>query len=605
MNKSEEHWRDKQITRYIHRMFWRTMTRRKLYFMLSAPLHVPYFILMNVFIPLNVAFGIQAIVNKDVGTVGHHVIQILVLATLATALTFIATWAYNRNGVRSAGQLQREVFANYLSKDYDFFANNFIGALGAQAGQIREAYVDYERIAEFELPRIITIVGAGLAVIAYHSLPLAGITLLCMLAILGFVVGMGRYRLTYRREVSMASSEVVAAGGDALSHGTTVKSFAGEANEAQRLDKAVNRWERAQLKSWDFFAPTNSIRNMLLAVTMGVLLLVSAHLYKNGAISIAIVALVQLYVIRLIAITIDISDLVKTYEQIMSRAYQPVATMLVPNNVNDPARPKRLPKGQNLTLALENVTYHYHEAASGQVAVDDFSLTIKPGERVGLVGYSGSGKTTLTKLIMRFMDTTSGVIRLGDIDIRNLPQKELRAHISYVPQEPLLFHRSIHDNIAYARPDASDEEVAKAAKAAYVDEFVEALPNHYQTLVGERGIKLSGGQRQRVAIARAILKDAPILVLDEATSALDSRSEKLIQEALWRLMKGRTALVIAHRLSTIQRMDRIVVMDKGRIVQVGTHEELLKQKKGVYAGLWAHQSGGYIGTPDKSQATAE
>lgn len=598
MNKSDEHWRDKQITRYIHRIFWRAMTRRKRYFLLSAPLHVPYFVLLNVFVPLNVAYGIQAIVNKDIGAVEHYVIQILLLSVAAAILTFVATWAYNRNGVRSAGQLQREVFANYLSKDHDFFANNFIGSLGAQAGQIREAYIDYERIAEFELPRIITIVSAGLAVIGYHSLPLAGITLLCMLVLMGFVVGMGRYRLKYRREVSMASNEVVGVVGDALSHGATVKSFAGEAYEARNLKKAVKEWEQAQLKSWDFFAPTNMTRNLLLAVTMCILLLVSAHLYKNGVISIAIVALVQLYVIRLIAITIDIAALIKSYEQIMSRAYQAAATMLVPGRVSDPAVPRHLPGGRKQTLTLQNVAYHYDESGAGQFAVDGFSLKIKPGERVGLVGYSGSGKTTLTKLIMRFMDTTSGTIRLGDIDIRDLTQSELRTHISYVPQEPLLFHRSIRDNIAYARPDASDKDVSKAAQAAYVDEFVDTLPSRYQTLVGERGIKLSGGQRQRVAIARAILKDAPILVLDEATSALDSRSEKLIQEALWRLMKGRTALVIAHRLSTIQRMDKIVVMDKGRIVQVGTHEELLKQKQGEYAELWAHQSGGYIGTPD-------
>jgi ATP-binding cassette subfamily B protein len=170
-----------------------------------------------------------------------------------------------------------------------------------------------------------------------------------------------------------------------------------------------------------------------------------------------------------------------------------------------------------------------------------------------------------------------------------------------VPQEPLLFHRSILDNIAYGSPRASHAAVLRAAKAAYVDEFVGQLPKGYDTLVGERGVKLSGGQRQRVAIARALLKDAPILVLDEATSALDSRSEQLIQKALWKLMKDRTALVIAHRLSTIQRMDRIAVMDKGTIVQLGTHEQLLKDKKGIYAKLWAHQSGGYVGVAAPGQ----
>jgi ATP-binding cassette, subfamily B, bacterial len=213
------------------------------------------------------------------------------------------------------------------------------------------------------------------------------------------------------------------------------------------------------------------------------------------------------------------------------------------------------------------------------------------------VGYSGSGKTTLTKLLLRFMDTTDGSITIGGIDVRDASQHDLRSHIAYVPQEPLLFHRSIAENIAYGRPSASKKQIEAAAQTAYVDEFVRDLPGGYQTLVGERGVKLSGGQRQRVAIARALLRDAPILVLDEATSALDSRSEKLIQQALWHLMKDRTALVVAHRLSTIQRMDRIVVMDKGRIVQIGSHDELLKQKRGIYAELWAHQSGGYVGVP--------
>jgi ATP-binding cassette subfamily B protein len=193
------------------------------------------------------------------------------------------------------------------------------------------------------------------------------------------------------------------------------------------------------------------------------------------------------------------------------------------------------------------------------------------------------------------MDVTSGCITINGVDLRDLRQADIRNAIAYVPQEPLLFNRTIEENVGYGDPKAGNRKIREAAKLAYVNEFVEEMPKKYQTIVGERGVKLSGGQRQRVAIARAILKDSPILVLDEATSALDSRSEHLIQEALWNLIDQRTAVVIAHRLSTIQRMDRIVVIDRGEITQVGTHQELLKKKAGIYAQLWNHQSGGYLG----------
>lgn len=227
------------------------------------------------------------------------------------------------------------------------------------------------------------------------------------------------------------------------------------------------------------------------------------------------------------------------------------------------------------------------------VLFENFSLDIKPGQKIGLVGHSGAGKSTIVNLLLRFMNLDGGSIEIDGQNISKATQESLHKSIAFVPQEPLLFHRSLRENIAYGKPEASDDEILEAARKAHALEFIEKLPAGLDTLVGERGVKLSGGQRQRIAIARAILKDAPILVLDEATSALDSESEKLIQASLKDLMKNRTSVVIAHRLSTISKLDRIIVMENGRIVEDGSHDELVKHD-GTYAKLWRHQSGGFI-----------
>ena len=235
----------------------------------------------------------------------------------------------------------------------------------------------------------------------------------------------------------------------------------------------------------------------------------------------------------------------------------------------------------------------------GEPLFDGLDLDIPAGTRIGLVGRSGGGKTTLTRLLLRLMDVDRGRVLIGGQDIARLSQADLRGLIGYVPQDPAMFHRTLRENIAFARPGATDAEIHRAAHAAHVTEFADALPDGFDTMVGERGIKLSGGQRQRVALARAILRDAPILLLDEATSALDSESEVLVQEALWRLMEGRTAIVVAHRLSTVVRMDRLIVLDRGRIVEQGTHAELL-DVDGTYAKLWRHQSGGFLDEESKN-----
>ena len=266
-----------------------------------------------------------------------------------------------------------------------------------------------------------------------------------------------------------------------------------------------------------------------------------------------------------------------------------------PDIVDLPGAPDMVvPRGR---VEFRDLRFAYR---GGAPLFEGLDLRIEPGEHVGLVGPSGSGKTTLTKLMLRYADRDGGLIEIDGQDIACVTQHSLRGHIAYVPQDPQMLHRTIAQNICYGMEGgdahAVDMDLVRAVgRAAYVDEFVERLPDGYETVVGERGMKLSGGQRQRVAIAQAMAKGAKVLVLDEATSALDSESESLVQEALWHLMEGTTALVVAHRLATIARLDRIVVLDRGRVVEQGTHAELLAAgRKGVYGRLWAHQSGGFM-----------
>ena len=249
------------------------------------------------------------------------------------------------------------------------------------------------------------------------------------------------------------------------------------------------------------------------------------------------------------------------------------------------AQPMRIGAGE---IRFEDVTFHYGGHATP--LYEDFSVTIGAGEKIGLVGHSGSGKTTFVKLIQRLYDVNKGRILIDGQDIAHVTQSSLRAEIAIVQQEPILFHRSLAENIAYARPGASQGEIIAAAKLANAHDFIERMPKGYQTLVGERGVKLSGGERQRVALARAFLADAPVLILDEATSSLDSESEALIQEAMERLMVGRTAIVIAHRLSTVRSMDRLLVFENGTIAEEGTHEVLVKREAGIYRRLFERQA---------------
>ncbi|MEO6761791.1 MAG: ABC transporter ATP-binding protein [Candidatus Saccharimonadales bacterium] len=588
--------RDREAARYTHRLFWRATFVDGVDFIIWALTRPLALLIYNVLIPFEVAYGLQSIITRHFNEVNHFGIMILLLGIAYCVLWTIGGVVICRNGRIGSEFIQREVFVNYLEKDYEFFNNTFLGALGSQATRLREAYNSYCTILMNGITKQIVVVVTSIAIIAYQSPVLALVTLVSMTAIMSFTIASSKWRLKYRRLLSEASSETAGIIGDALGNGVTVKSFAAEGYEIKHLDSSLKTLTKMQYWSWMSSIPADVGRMLLAAVATLVLLLMTAKLYQHHSISIALVVLVQLYVIKLVMATQDIADLIKQYEAVMSSAHQAVKTMLLKPTLIDRATTRKFPKRARFNIALDNISYRYEDAPKTVFAVKDFSLNIVQGEKVGLVGYSGSGKTTLTKLLLRFSDVVDGSIKIDGIDIRDMAQKDLRAHIAYVPQEPLLFHRSIAENIAYGKPDSSSQAIREAGEAAYIREFVDELSKGYDTFVGEKGVKLSGGQRQRVAIARALLKDAPILVLDEATSALDSRSEQFIQKALWKLMEGRTAIVIAHRLSTIQHMDRIIVMDKGRIMEVGAHKELLERDNGIYAKLWEHQSGGYIVT---------
>lgn len=591
--------RDKYVTRQIHKLFWEANFQRKGFLAVSYVARIIASTLLNAIAPLLAALGVQAIFEGNQAAVYNYALLIIGLSITYSVLSLIGSIAVSKNAIAGTLYLTNKVFANFLNKDYEFYANRFSGALGEQMTRLRSTYNDYGEMVTGIIPSNIATIFGSLIVVGFYSLELALVTFFAMALIIISSLAVSQHRQRFRREVSAANNVIAGQIGDALTHGSTVKSFASDQMEIERLQKPQQVWGERQYRAWLSFEQFNATRALLTALAVAALLVVSFWLYTDEKISAAIVVLIQVYVIRLVMQTVMLGDLVKRFEQTMTSAYDAIETMLVMPTVCDPKKPKKLPK-KPLDITLDEVSFHYSEAKKDNDALLDLQLTVKPGEKVGLVGHSGSGKTTLTKLLLRFMDVTGGAIRISGVDVRDLRQHDLRNLISYVPQEPLLFHRSILENIRYGRPEATDAEVKKAAKRAYLDEFVGELPKGYETLVGERGVKLSGGQRQRVAIARALLKDSPILVLDEATSALDSKSEKYIQDALWKLMKGRTAIVIAHRLSTIQHMDKIVVLDKGKIVQIGTHDELRK-KPGIYADLWAHQSGGYIGAPTNEE----
>ncbi|MFM0337819.1 ABC transporter ATP-binding protein [Paraburkholderia fungorum] len=437
------------------------------------------------------------------------------------------------------------------------------------------------------LPSLVMLVGATVllgwrwpmmgAVVGIGSLLYIAVTVAMSL---GFVAPAARLANAWDTRMGGALADAVSCNG-------VVKAFGAEAREEALLARVIGKWRHRTRRTWTRGTINGGVQGGMLVTIQAAILGTALLLWARGEASVGDItfALTMFFMLQgyLREVGMHIRNLqrsVNDMEELVSLESQPLGIEDRPG-----AGPMAIGKGE---IRFEHVTFHY--GANATPLYENFSVRIAPGERVGLVGHSGSGKTTFIKLIQRLYDISEGRITIDGQDIARVQQASLRSQIAIVQQEPVLFHRSLAENIAYARPGASRAEIERAARLASAHDFITALPNGYDTLVGERGVKLSGGERQRVAIARAFLADAPILILDEATSSLDSESEVLIQQAMERLMTGRTTLVVAHRLSTVRALDRLLVLDKGKVIEEGSHAALIKLENGLYRRLFERQA---------------
>ncbi len=561
--------------------------------LLGSMLMAPAWILQNVLAPFFVAKALGQLAG------GHGVhADIIWYAAISYGvgwiLYFFGDYVFSApRAAKVIAEMYNRCFQHILSQDYDFFSNNFSGALVTQVNRFVKGFEMLDGIFFIDIlgPYLGVLISIGIMIwfSPVIGLVIGAIWLLSMILV-GYLV---TQRMPTRRKAVAKESQQTGELADATTNAVAIKTFASEAVEAARFNETNQVRRGLVLKSWNL-AIRNSFAIQVMCGAMQMTVLIGGiYAVTHHTMNIATFLLFQVFILRIIDSINKASLLVRQVEGSLGDAHEMTMMFERQSETQDPTQPQslRIKKG---AVKFNDITFAYEkDEESPKQLFENLSLDIPAGNRIGLVGPSGGGKTTITRLLLRFHDVQSGSITIDDQDIRDVRQGEIRENIAYVPQEPLLFHRSIRENIAYGKPGATEEEIITAAKRAHAHEFIKGLTHGYDTLVGERGVKLSGGQRQRIAIARAILKDAPILVLDEATSALDSESEALIQDALWKLMENRTAIVIAHRLSTVQKMDQIVVLENGTVIERGPHDQLLKQK-GAYAKLWTRQSGGFL-----------
>lgn len=548
----------------------------------------------------SIAYVFKLIANAAAGLATGGSYDALVFACGAYVLFLFAAKASWRvsgfAGMRwatGARATARQTLTSYVTlHSRAYFSDRFAGSI---ANKISQAGAGMLEIVEKILWDFLELIVAAVVslIIAFTVSPTIAWILLAWLLT---VVVINMYFARKRRPLSMHAqaleTQLTGMTVDLLSNITTMQEYARREFEMDNLKDAILSRRVAGLRNWSFSEYVLVLNNILQFIFGSAMLFIAVTLMQRGLISLGDIVLVVTIIFRIEGHLQSLGNNINRMSNTWGEIEESLEEIVKPHEISDStdAGTCTITVGD---IHLKDLSFKY-----GDISIfDKLNLHILAGQRVGIVGRSGAGKSTLMRILLRHHELTYGAVLIDGMDIASVTQDSLRCGISVVPQEPLLFHRSISENIAYGKPEASHDEIVEAARLAQADDFIQRLPEGYESLVGERGVKLSGGERQRIAIARAILKDAPILLMDEATASLDSESEVAIQQALSELMKGKTVLAIAHRLSTLREMDRIIVLDRGKIIESGTHEELVNAG-GTYAELWSHQAGGFLQNQD-------
>lgn len=585
------------IRRTLH-YFW-GVTRQKMgAFVLSIVSSVGYIALLtfaNTYVMGLIVDRVQASpVSADqvLPVFGPYVLALLVVNAVGQTLSKLQDYSVYKLEINGDYQLSRLCFDTLSNQSMTFHNSRFGGSLVSQTSRFVSGYSGLVDVVTYSLWPTLASIVLTVGILA----PIAPlfVAILVVMLVLYVVIAYGMYRriLPLSAEASRAQNKLSGVLSDAVTNILAVKTYGREDYERglfTTADREAMAAENVNMRATMRRGFTTS------ALITAIMFVVSIFVVGGNAwfgISAGTLVMMFTYTYNLTMRFNYFNSMMQRINRALGDAAEMTRVLDEPTLVADDANAKPLAVTEG-RIGFENLRFRYPDAPKDDYVFEDLNLHIPAGQRVGLVGRSGSGKTTLTKLLLRLDDVQEGRVLVDGQDVSHCTQQSLRRQVAYVPQEALLFHRSIRENIAYGKPDATDEEIRRAAEEANALEFIERLPDGFDTMVGERGVKLSGGQRQRVAIARAILVDAPILVLDEATSALDSESEALVQGALENLMRGRTSIVVAHRLSTVASLDRIVVLAHGEVVEDGTHHELV-ERGGEYASLWNRQTGGFL-----------